>query len=174
MVFWHKGGNKLKFCGMEMQIVPKLEKIPRGGRNWSLPQISVCKPENSLVRQEFILEGSVPDPSLTSSCLHWQGQLRFSQLVVGRGGYPSSPCGSGCQWAPLPSFKVTKTKVTIAVEPIQSTVCAFGRQCWVHFLWASWEIWIHADKGKGDEQHSLCWESVCAEAVRAHLVSEGS
>lgn len=33
-----------------------------------------------------------------------------------------SLCGSGCQGAPVSPFKVTKTKVTIAVELIQA-VC---------------------------------------------------
>lgn len=61
-----------------MQIVPKSEKIHRGGRNWSQPQLSVWKPEITLVRQEFILEGSAPDPSVPSCLFGWQRQLGCS------------------------------------------------------------------------------------------------
>lgn len=93
---------------------------------------------------------------------------------------PMSPCGSECQGAPVSPFKVTRTKVTIAVELIQSKMCACGRQCWVHFLGASWEIWIHADKGKGDEQPlvgNMCWSyqgSSCLRGLGCFAVSSCS
>lgn len=123
--------------GLGSRSVSESQKIPWWDRNLSLrgqSQIRVWHP----------------------SFLAGRDSSDFVSWLWGEVDTPMSPWGiqggSGCQGAPVSPFKVTKTKVTIAVQLIQSSVCAFGRQCWVHFLWASWEIWIHADKGEGDEQ----------------------
>lgn len=86
------GGNKF-WSSMAQRC--KLFLSQRKYTGIGLGPRSVSERENTLMRQEFVLEELVQDPSLTSFFFEWQGQLRFSQLVVGRGGYPSV---SLCVW----------------------------------------------------------------------------
>lgn len=164
MVFWHKGGNKLwNSVARKCKLFPSQRKYT-GEAGIGLSPSSVSGSQklpwwdrNLSLRAQPQIQACHP------ACLAGRGSS--DAAAVGRGEHPSVPCAtiSGAQH-----------QSDRGSELIQSPVCAFGRQCSVHFLWASWEICIDADKGKGDEQRSLCWESMCAEAVRAHLVSQGS
>lgn len=170
MVFWHMGGNKLwssvaprcklfpsqrkhtgeAGIGLGPRSVSERQKIPRWDRNLSLRSQS----------QIQVLPSSFSD---------WQGQLRLSQLAVGRGDSPVSPYGSGChhfRW-PSPKWPLQWSwPKAVSLCFWQSGLSAFPLSILRDLDWC-WQ-------GKGGEQHSLCWESVCAGAVRPHLVSKGS
>lgn len=173
MVFWHKGGNKLwNSVAQRCKLFPSQRKYTgEAGIGLGLSD-QRWKAENTLVRQEFILEGSVPHPSLASCSFGWQRQLRLGWLW----GEVCAPWLPGLPGAPVPSLQVSSPRVTMAAQLSQALcVCV----CFWQAVLSSFSLSILRDlhwcwQGKGDEQHSLCWESMCAGAVRAHLVSEGS
>lgn len=160
MVFWHMGGNKLW-----SSVAQRCELFPSQRKHTGEAGIGLS-PRSVSERQKmpwWDRRNQSHIQVLTSFFFDWQGQLRFSQLVVGRGDTPVPPCGSRCQEITI-SGDQTQSDHCSDADPKQSEcVCAFGSQCWVNFLWASWKIWIHADKGKGGWAAfpllgiSVCW-----------------